>query len=182
LAYEALSLQPQILCYPSVGAEQVVEQVVVFYHFWLDTSRETGGRCSKQVLSTHSEMQFIRASYVVLEFNYCSSAQTRSGYTGIATSKPSPKPTLLFTTRRLPTSNHQFRHLIRSIQHLLLISNLARSATIARRYIQRWIPGEEIPWSEQQCHGFCGHDGEIFRGGEMRDAKCVPEDDVGVVD
>lgn len=90
-------------------------------------------------------------------------------------------PTLLFTTR-LPARNHQLRHLIRSIQYLLLVRHLARRTAIARRDIQGRIAREEIPRSKEQRHGFCRHDGEVLRGGEMRDAERVPEDDVGVVD
>jgi hypothetical protein len=94
---------------------------------------------------------------------------------------PTQNPTLLFTTR-LTARNHQFRHLIRSIQHLLLVRHLARRTAVARRDIQGRVAREEIPRSEEQGHGFCRHDGEVFRGGEMRDAERVPEDDVGVVD
>jgi hypothetical protein len=90
-------------------------------------------------------------------------------------------PALLFTTR-LTTCNHKLRHFIRSIQRLLLIRNLARGTTIARRNIKRWISHEEIPRSKEQCHWFCRHDGEVFGGREMGDAKGVPEDDIGVVD
>jgi hypothetical protein len=96
---------------------------------------------------------------------------------------PKPKnPTLLFTTRCLPARNHQRRHLIRRIQHPLLIRHLARRTAIARRDIQCRIAREEIPGSEEQRHGFCRHDGEVFGGGEVRDAEGVPEDDVGIVD
>lgn len=36
--------------------------------------------------------------------------------------------------------------------------------------------------AQQQRHGLRRHDGEVFGGREVRDAKGVPEDDVGVVD
>lgn len=88
---------------------------------------------------------------------------------------------LLFTTR-ISTSNHQLRHLIRSIKYLSLPRNLTRRAAIARWHIQRWVLGEEIPRSQQQSHRFRWHYGEILWGWEMSDAECVPEHDVGIVD
>jgi hypothetical protein len=91
-------------------------------------------------------------------------------------------PKNLLLTTRFPTSDNQLRHLIRSIQYLLLIRNLARRTAIARWDVESWVPRKEIPWSQQQCHGFCRHDREVLGGREMRDAKCVPEDNVGIVD
>lgn len=66
----------------------------------------------------------------------------------ISTKKPDPNFTLLFTTRLTP-SNDQLRHLISSVQNLLLICDLAWGTAIARRDIESWIPREEIPRSEK---------------------------------
>jgi hypothetical protein len=89
---------------------------------------------------------------------------------------------LLFTTLSLPTSNDQLRHLIRSIKHLALTSNLTRCAAIAGRYVQRRVLGEEVSGPEEKRHWFGRHDGKVFWGWEVSDAECVPEDDVSVVD
>lgn len=89
---------------------------------------------------------------------------------------------LLLTTLSLPTRHDQLRHLIRRIQHLPPSRNLARRAAVARRHVQRRVLGEEVPRPQEQRHGLCGHDGEVFWGWEVRDAEGVPEHDVGVVD
>lgn len=41
-------------------------------------------------------------------------------------------------------------------------------------------PQEEVPRPQQQRHRLRGHDGEILRAGEVRDAERVPEHDVRV--
>lgn len=64
----------------------------------------------------------------------------------------------------------------------LLRRNLTGCRTIRRRHIQCRILEEEIPWSQQQRHRLRRHNRIVFRGREMRDAKGVPEHDIGVVD
>ena len=51
-----------------------------------------------------------------------------------------------------------------------------RRTGITRRDVQCRIPLEEVPRSEEERHGFGGHDRVVFGGGEMGDAKGVPED------
>jgi hypothetical protein len=55
-----------------------------------------------------------------------------------------------------------------------------RYATVAGRYIQTWVPREEVARPEEQCHGLCRHDREIFWTREVRDSECVPENHVCV--
>lgn len=57
-------------------------------------------------------------------------------------------------------------------------SDLARGTCIAGGNIQRGVSQEEVAWSQQQRHGLRRHDGEIFRGWEMSQAKGVPQNNV----
>jgi hypothetical protein len=49
-----------------------------------------------------------------------------------------------------------------------------RHTGVAGRNIEAGVAREEVARPEKQCHRLCGHDGEIFRTGKVRDAKGVP--------
>lgn len=107
----------------------------------------------------------------------------------VTTTFPHPKNSIIQPTPNVPrtfTTSHAHTRLVRILhphpQQPRLPSPLTRRHRITRRYIQRRIPGEEIPRPEEQCHRLGGHDGKVFRRGEVGDAKGVPEDDVGVFD
>jgi hypothetical protein len=106
-------------------------------------------------------------------------------YAKLDSKKPPPAfphpHALRFTTLRLTSRNNQLRHFIRSIKNLPLIRNLTRGTAITRRDIERRILGKEIPRSKQQRHGFCRHDGKVLRRWEMRDAECMPEDNIRIL-
>ena len=73
--------------------------------------------------------------------------------------------------------------LIRIIQHSRLqrARLLARGRRVTRRDIERRVPQEEIPRSEEHRHGLRRHDRIVLGRGEMRDAERMPEDDVRVL-
>lgn len=60
--------------------------------------------------------------------------------------------------------------------------DLTRRPSPAGRHIEGGILLEEVPRPQQQGHGLGRHDGKVLRGGEMDDAKGVPEHDVSVDD
>lgn len=51
----------------------------------------------------------------------------------------------------------------------------------ARWHIERRILQEKIPRSEQQCHWLGRHDWKVFWRREMRNAKCVPQHDICIL-
>jgi len=53
---------------------------------------------------------------------------------------------------------------------------------VAWRNIQGRVAVKEVPWSEQQRHRFCRHNGEVLRGREVGDSEGMPEDNIGVFD
>lgn len=92
-----------------------------------------------------------------------------------------PKP-----ATHTPPPHHQLNRHARLIlpphQSLPPLQDLTRRPCKTRHNIQRRIFGKEVSRSQQQRHGLGGHDGKVLRGGEMDDAKGVPEDNVGLGD
>lgn len=63
----------------------------------------------------------------------------------------------------------------------LACSDLAGRPGIAGWDIESGIAQEEVPRSQQHRHGLGGHDRVVLGGGEVRQAECVPEHDVFVL-
>lgn len=76
-------------------------------------------------------------------------------------------------------TKRQLRDLIYQSTALL---DTAWDTAVARRHIQARIPREEVSGPQQQRHWLRRHHGEVFRGREVRDAECVPEDNISVND
>lgn len=81
-----------------------------------------------------------------------------------------------------PVPVHLHTVLIRMATPLLARRHLARRHSVTRRHIEGGIAQEEIARPQQQGHRLDGHDGVVLGGGEVGDAKGVPEHDVGVGD
>ena len=87
-----------------------------------------------------------------------------------------PRP-LSLRSSSLLLSKCQFAN---SIHQCAPLPHTTRHTAIARRDIQARVSSEEVPRSQQQRHRLRGHDREVLGTGEVRDAECVPEDNVGV--
>jgi len=74
------------------------------------------------------------------------------------------------------------RHSTQLIHKRTSLLNTTRNAAIARRNIHTRITYEEVARSQQQRHGLSRHNRKVFRRWEMRDAECVPQHDIGVVE
>jgi hypothetical protein len=95
---------------------------------------------------------------------------------------PSPHPSTSLTT---PLPLHQPTRPILRTHHTLLpllTRHTTRRTAITRRDVERRVLGKEVARAQQQRHGLGRHDGEVFGGGEVRDAEGVPENDVFVGD
>ena len=82
------------------------------------------------------------------------------------------------------TSLHCPTRLVRVVHFSLLQMTclLAWSRRVARWHIKRGVLQKEIPRSQEHGHGLCRHHGIILWRWKMRDAKCVPEYNIRILD
>lgn len=52
---------------------------------------------------------------------------------------------------------------------------------MARWHIHAWILREKVARPEKDAHGLRRHDREVLRGREMSETKCVPDNNIRIV-
>ena len=91
-----------------------------------------------------------------------------------------PPPSQLTRATQRPVLPHPPLH--RRLLVLLREQGAPVERLVARRHVERGVPGEEVDGLERHADDLAGHDGEVLGARHVLEPELEPEDDVGVDD